>query len=102
MTTPLIVAILLCITYSSAILTCPDKTMAISKGLHTCCEQEPFIYCILCERIARGHTTTCTGHCNGTVIGIEPYCIDCQCYAVKTVDNKPKKERGGGCPYRRS
>ena len=87
-------------------LMCPDETVAVDKGLHACCEKEPFIYCVLCARFAKGHYTSCTEKCNGTVIKEEPYCTDCLC---KPVDPPPPKasndkEEASGhhkCPFRR-
>lgn len=86
-------------------LVCPDGTLAISKGLHACCENEPFVYCVLCRKITIGYDMTCTANCNGTVIESKPYCTSCLCKPLETVEKVQEEEEDSNryhqCPFKR-
>jgi hypothetical protein len=82
-------------------LKCPDGSLALAKGLHACCENPPFVFCVLCVHLTRGHDMTCTMDCNGTIRKVYPYCLDCQCTpprpTVKSEEDDGKNYRG--CPF---
>lgn len=84
-------------------LTCPDGSLAVGKGLHACCEKEPNVYCVLCVLMSKGHVTTCTTDCNGTVVQTAPYCLDCLCKPppLPEVNVEDGEEAYRGCPYLR-
>ena len=81
-------------------LRCPDATLAIDKGLHSCCENPSF--CVLCARVTNGlYTVACTGHCNGTITQSHPYCTDCLCRSVVATDDDVVDDDVRGCPFMR-
>ena len=81
-------------------LKCPDKSLALAKGLHACCENPPFIFCVLCVRLTSGHDMTCTMDCNGTIMDVYPYCFDCQCTPPRPViEVTDGEENYRGCPF---
>lgn len=89
-------------------LLCPDNTLAVSKGLHACCEEKPFVYCVLCARFTtKDYFTSCAVNCNGTIIQEEPYCQDCKCREPLPASQKIDEEeqelddslKYRGCPY---
>lgn len=79
-------------------LKCPDGSLAISNGLHACCGEPP-LYCTLCARMVKGYESSCTTHCNGTVIKAHPYCKDCVCLTLPPSNNDPDARVRGGCPF---
>lgn len=92
-------------------LTCPDESVAVDKGLHVCCEQPPFVYCVLCARVTNSlYTSDCATHCNGTVSQSSPHCANCQCRSVSSsspgeavvVEEEEAEDRYRGCPFMRA
>lgn len=86
-------------------LICPDESLAVAKGLHACCENPPFVYCVLCILISKPEfpiTDTCTRDCNGTLLQEVPHCIDCVCNEVIQPFDKSEsttEEKYRGCPF---
>ncbi len=84
---------------------CPDNTKAIRRGeLHACCGELPEQYCVLCARITKGHDTTCTTHCNGTIhravekTKSESYCDKCVCLQVDKKRAEKEEKTRKRCP----
>lgn len=87
-------------------LICPDESLAVGKGLHACCENPPFVYCVLCVLLSKPSDniiTTCTTQCNGTVLHEPPYCIDCVCkpeaISPRDESDSSTEETYRGCPF---
>ncbi len=91
-------------------LICPDESLAVGNGLHACCENPPFNYCVLCVLLTKPSDhiiTTCTTECNGTLLHKPPYCEDCVCRAPSATTSPAgsneadlsTKESYRGCPF---
>jgi len=85
-------------------LICPDESLAVSKGLHACCENPPFVYCVLCVVFTKPSDhiiNTCTTECNGTLLQEPPYCVDCVCKPATEAESSSSstEETYRGCPF---
>jgi hypothetical protein len=89
-------------------LICPDESLAVAKGLHACCENPPFVYCVLCVLLSKPEDhiiSTCTTDCNGTLLQEPPYCVDCVCntavsfYEAEAEAESSTEEKYRGCPF---